>query len=555
VFPLRSAGDYLTRIPSDRLDAMLRKDRELLREEAEKDPLRLLSRALAFKGGPLEGKELKAMLVPAVVDEARWSDWWGGVRFKARKSPAFEIAGGPNPLITPRSASIAPGNDLRAQFRIEGAFWDRVRLVRQHVKDSGPAEVNAAFVVEALDALGRSAASVPEKLALAFLREDARKAAAGAAPSPPAEFPGPGDLAAVLRAVPVAEYKNRILEEARRRLPDEWPQVFAGLLFNDDPESWESAVQALVKAGRSELFAARVPAILSAPGRNPWAFLWLAKNALQGHLGGIPAVPGPTAFVDLLLGVVHDARTDRLCEGAEAKKVAAKARGLLTAETLRKAFEGVTEAEAKRLWHRVRTCGLSATVLQRAENVVADLYPDLIGESSAAEEEKKKDDILWTTLAGLNRRRRDYDQLMNEEFPKNAADLGEAISKGDLSENAEYTAAREKQRELIERASRMEEELRKAHVFDTAAVSADVAGIGTQIEVAEEGKQVRSFTLLGPWDTDIDRGLISYLSPIGQALLGRKVGEKVQVQAPEGIRVMEVRSIRRAPQIEAPPSV
>jgi len=252
----------------------------------------------------------------------------------------------------------------------------------------------------------------------------------------------------------------------------------------------------------------------------------------------------------MVLGVIHGARTERIFEGAEAKQLATKARGLLTEDAFRRAFEGVTPSEAKRLWHRIHITGLSPTVLNRAEKIVSRLHPEIVAETSAREEEAKED-VIWTTLAGLNRFRQDYDRLVNEDVPKNAEDLGRAIAMGDLSENAEYTAARETQQQLVERSGRMQADLRKARVFDPASVSADVAGIGTEVRVADATGKERPYTLLGPWDTDIERGVISYLSPIGQALIGRKPGERVTVQLPEGTRTLDLRAVRRAPQIEA----
>lgn len=147
----------------------------------------------------------------------------------------------------------------------------------------------------------------------------------------------------------------------------------------------------------------------------------------------------------------------------------------------------------------------------------------------------------------MREKKKEFDHLMNVEFAENARDLGEAISRGDLRENAEYKAAREKQAMLVEKAERMKSELQKVVLLDPHTIHSDSASPGTKVTLKHQGKaELETYTLLGPWDVDIEKGIISYLSPIGKGLLNRTTGETVTIKLPEGESTYEIMKIEKA---------
>ena len=135
---------------------------------------------------------------------------------------------------------------------------------------------------------------------------------------------------------------------------------------------------------------------------------------------------------------------------------------------------------------------------------------------------------------------------MNIEFPENARDLGEAISRGDLRENAEYKAAREKQAMLVEKAERIKTELQKVVIIDPHSIRPGTAAPGTKVTIRHQGKtEIEIYTILGPWDVDIEKGIISYLSPIGKGLLDKTAGETITIKLPEGESIYEIGKIEK----------
>src|SRR5207302_5569641 len=118
----------------------------------------------------------------------------------------------------------------------------------------------------------------------------------------------------------------------------------------------------------------------------------------------------------------------------------------------------------------------------------------------------------------------------------NSKEIAIARSYGDLRENHEYKAAKEMQKLLMRQKADLETQLVRARGTDFTNPSTDIVGMGTIVRATDlETSQSEHFTILGAWDTDLDKGIISYLSPVAQALLNRKVGEEVEFEV-QGVR-------------------
>ena len=115
---------------------------------------------------------------------------------------------------------------------------------------------------------------------------------------------------------------------------------------------------------------------------------------------------------------------------------------------------------------------------------------------------------------------------------------------GDLSENAEYHAAREKQSFIEGRISELEDVISRAEVIDAAKLSGDKVTFGTTVGLVDEDTdEESSYHIVGPYETDLTKQMISTSSPIARAVVGKGVGDSVEVQTPGGIKTYEILSI------------
>ena len=145
------------------------------------------------------------------------------------------------------------------------------------------------------------------------------------------------------------------------------------------------------------------------------------------------------------------------------------------------------------------------------------------------------------TEAGLQVLRDELVKLKTEDRPNVIKAIAEAREHGDLSENAEYHAARDRQSFIEGRVAELEDVTSRAEVIDPAKLSNETITFGKSVLVAdEETDQESEYSIVGPYEADLSRGLISTSSPIAKALIGKRVGDSVEVLAPGGIKSYEV---------------
>ena len=159
-------------------------------------------------------------------------------------------------------------------------------------------------------------------------------------------------------------------------------------------------------------------------------------------------------------------------------------------------------------------------------------------------EQTKQEAGLLVSWESLDRRRKEYEELVQKKIPANSKEIAIARSYGDLRENHEYKAAKEMQKILMRQKEDLEAALTRARGQDFINAKTDVVGPGTVVQVTDLAtNQPETFTILGAWDSDPDRGIISYLTPIAIALVNRKVGDEVEFELHGGKRRTRIETI------------
>jgi len=151
------------------------------------------------------------------------------------------------------------------------------------------------------------------------------------------------------------------------------------------------------------------------------------------------------------------------------------------------------------------------------------------------------------TAPGLQRLEEELRQLKSVERPAIIRAIAEARTHGDLSENAEYHAARERQGFIEGRIAELEEIVSSAEVIDPSSLSGDAVKFGAHIRlVDEETEKESAYQIVGMYEADIKSGRLSISSPLAKALIGKKAGDTVSVPAPGGDRSYEILEVRYA---------
>lgn len=153
--------------------------------------------------------------------------------------------------------------------------------------------------------------------------------------------------------------------------------------------------------------------------------------------------------------------------------------------------------------------------------------------------------FVYLTRERLIELEKELQEMKNNGRKEIAAKIAEARAHGDLSENAEYDAAKEEQGLFELKISKLEDILSRARVIDTSKMPVDEVHILSKVKIKNlKTNKIFDYLLVSPEEADFQEGKISVTSPVGQGLMGQKVGAKVQVKAPAGILNFEIIEIK-----------
>lgn len=145
------------------------------------------------------------------------------------------------------------------------------------------------------------------------------------------------------------------------------------------------------------------------------------------------------------------------------------------------------------------------------------------------------------TAVGFERLEKELQQLKRVERPAIIEAIAEARAHGDLSENAEYHAAKEKQSFIEGRIKELESVISRAEVIDVVSLKSTTVKFGATVKIVDEDSEEElTYQIVGDYEADINRGLISTSAPIGRALIGKAVGTSIEVATPKGAKFYEI---------------
>ena len=169
-------------------------------------------------------------------------------------------------------------------------------------------------------------------------------------------------------------------------------------------------------------------------------------------------------------------------------------------------------------------------------------YSDASSESTV----QVTDDSLIVSQASYDQKMEDLDLLNKEKIPANSQAIEAARELGDLRENAEYQMAKDEQKVLLARQSELQTDLMRAKPTDFMDAPTDFVGIGSIVNLIDSNSgENQRYVILGAWDSDPDNNILSYLTPLGQKLLGKKNGENVETEVEGNVQSWKIEGLTR----------
>lgn len=231
----------------------------------------------------------------------------------------------------------------------------------------------------------------------------------------------------------------------------------------------------------------------------------------------------------------------------ENKKINKNATDLLfTDKALFKYLQESDEKTVKKLYTLIDDIiDIDPSYKAQTRNKILEKFPEF--KFRVSEEKSSKPKGMLVTAAKLAEKKAELEKIQNVLIPQNAKDVADARAKGDLKENAEYKAAKEEQHMLNLSLTKLQEELNRATVFDPTTSTTAIVSFATEVTLEDtETKKSVTYTVLGPWESDPENNVISYMSPIGNAIMDKKVDDACSFTVNEHKYNYVVKEIKKA---------
>ncbi|MFI5367411.1 MAG: transcription elongation factor GreA, partial [Spirochaetia bacterium] len=340
------------------------------------------------------------------------------------------------------------------------------------------------------------------------------------------------------------ELRRDFLVAVKKTIPD-WPSIFTRL-FALFPNRF--IVDELVVNSLWEALGGMLTNVLSRYREQRDAFVWIAKNLLQERWLERMNISREKIYIGLihLLDISYRDIANKQNASANRKTNRQIQEFLFEEGKLLEFLMAADQDSITRLYTLVDDVKeLDPSIKIQLKHRIKEKFPHFhfLGEPGA----EKVSLGLLVTRASYEKKQQDLKRVIDVEIPENSKEIGVAQAKGDLRENAEYKAALEKQEMLKVTASKLKEEVQQAQIFNENEVKADRIAFGTRVRLHNrKTDQPEEYVILGPWESNPSRNVISYLSPLGMALWDHRPGEELKFTINQNEFHYSVDSIEKA---------
>jgi transcription elongation GreA/GreB family factor len=521
---LSFAAESLKAIDSNHVLARKFSDLESLRQMAALHHLDLIKLVLQSFGGKATIDQIQQVLVPDVIRDD-WKKWWEVAKRELKKDGHFTVPTKKTDQIVYQTREIALSDRLLADVRTAKGLKAKAAATSEALKsfpDLENREELGKQIVALLDADIATHQRTQPSVALEaiFVRDEVRQAAGLPAPeneiTPRSIWSQDLRVGQVLEGIPASKQK-KALQSFKESNPALWHEALLTALNNVPSKLAGEIAALLIHEGKIDALKDTLARLISHHTASSELLLWLAKERSDSFAD----ILGPEVFRAMLSAMERDQFNE--------KKSNRLRDYILDDQSL--LVELIGSADFEVIKDLTRALQLSPcfddmdkrSLLAR----IVKSYPAV--QSLISGEQNKQDATLIVSWESLEKRKQEYTELVQKKIPANSKEIALARSYGDLRENHEYKAAKEMQKILMRRKAELEQQLIRARGTDFANVRTDVVSVGTRVKVTDlVASHPDTFEILGAWDTKPDHGVLSYLSPLAQSLLNKKVGEEVE---------------------------
>jgi transcription elongation factor GreA len=547
---LKMAVNALTTLGNDHIWVLKKTmEKDELAKKIEADPVWALKVIIKSFGNITNMKQIKTELVPDIFSPGKWSKWSSEARKILKTNPIFGNYPDKLENFMVRDKPISFEEKTFNKFKAEKNFFNRVKTIQDFLNHSDPDSEYLNEMFSYFVGFAKSYSTISELVVASFLLIQKIIAVYPFLnPELPYDFKvlfnQMENKASIFNKIDDPDLKKEYLIQVKRNI-DNWEDYYIELfpLYLN-----KFIIDELVAHNRVNKIKELFDNILNHYREYREPFVWLVRIIIQepwfAKLG--------VEYEKILICMVHLLDiTFREIMNRRDVSLNRKLNKLIQAflfeeERLLAYLMNTDEDSITRLFTLVEDVkDLDPSLKIQLKQKIKSKFPDyhFIGEH----EIEKVRHRLIVTRKGYEEKQKALKQIIETEIPMNSKEIGMAMKKGDLRENAEYKAALEKQDLLKTSVSKLQEELQNAEIFNENEVNTNSISFGTVAELLNiSNNQNEEYTIFGPWESDPSNNIISYLSPLGTNLYNHKVGEELKFKINEQEFHYQIKNIKKA---------
>lgn len=502
---------------------------DLLEKQAKENPIEIIKNLLKDLG-PKTASEIKDSLCELVIPDTEWNKWWQNTRAKLKKDRKIECPKTLNEPFLLRETEIDHEIILQEKLQNKPKPKEIIQMVHSFLRDFPEIlkkeDFRNSLILKMVDILSFEELSIAQKLQIHFFLEilKANKDLIKIKEL----LKEISNIKDLIQDIEIISFKKRTLV-AIRKYRDDWKDIFLDIFYIVDQNILRDYLLTELSEEKVVKLKDKLHELLEHPVMFPNSFVWYFQKILASKEDEIPYSnkEGKNLFFEGFLILL-----DHLENKIEYRELTKKMINLLTEnryELVRDIMQNADINQVKEYLLLATKCRLltdhDIKIIHSLAKVAHPSLSDI--------KEEVEENVIWITENGLSILKKKLNQLSTVEMIDNAKEIEEARSHGDLRENAEYKAALERRARLQTEIKSLSEQLNKVKLLTKEDVSTDKVGVGTIINCKNSKNEKQTFTILGPFEANPEKNILSFQSKLAIDMIGKKIGEKFSYQGIE----------------------
>jgi transcription elongation GreA/GreB family factor len=548
------AAENLTPLAPEHFLVRKATDVASIKNLAKENPVSLVQNILESLEGSASAQQIGEWLIGDIFTEAEWKRWWESTRKALKASGGFSVPAKKTDLLQIRGEGVSHADELLAGFNKARQPKQQIaaieQIIRSHEQFTEPEKQLQPIMVAIENAAVRNQKLHPE---LAFELIIARDELFARLPT--------------LHTTHIGLTLTKMILDEEKRLTSILPNLSAAKekrVLQALPAAlgagWKERALRLMEASHGRMVA-QIPRILNETGHHA-ELRTMLERSIREHSATSEMLIwlcsekknwDDLITPDLLWAILAALEREQHSSAGRASRLL---RTLVEdRELLGEMFKKVDVGLARDAMRRLQVTPLFDELTKRSLLArMVKVYPELESMIAGAEPQEKAAPLI-VSWSSLEKRRAEYEEIVKVKIPENTKEIAIARSYGDLSENFEFKAAKQMQSVLMRRKAELEQMLHDARGTSFENPETSRVSIGTIVTLRNaETNAEEIYTILGAWDGDPDRHIISYQTAIGQALLGHEAGETISLNTEHSVTQFTIISIEPAPPDQMTPA-